>query len=351
MTYILIDPLIVMTPPDDATAEEVSIWFNNLSTWLNEALAAPFSWLHYLNATLLVQERGRFPDFKELQHLQRRYRLDINIRQISRSINDFFRDEDLDLVGHINRLDFIVESVLDSIHVQPVQFITRLPDSIQNDFYIQLANCCVCKHISLPLGRMLHIATFALPDNTRTITVSTVILAVEPDSICNEGDCITQAFPLVITPDDLPPLGDIITIWSEGEKSIVYTLQQNIRKEVSVSTMKPFAFRLGPRFIQSITERGLDTNEIVLRSIMRAAIDIVLNRAKDRKGYALHDLRLDKTADSPRRMRASDGGQAWRLKLQQSGAGWRLHYWHIPTAEGSVIEFANVCKESESEIY
>jgi hypothetical protein len=37
--------------------------------------------------------------------------------------------------------------------------------------------------------------------------------------------------------------------------------------------------------------------------------------------------------------------------IQKHGAAWRLHYWQIPTPEGSMIEFANVCKESEREIY
>ena len=46
----------------------------------------------------------------------------------------------------------------------------------------------------------------------------------------------------------------------------------------------------------------------------------------------------------------SDQAKAWRLMLQQHGAGWRLHYWKIPTHEGYVIEFANVCRESEREI-
>jgi hypothetical protein len=351
MTYILIDPLIVMTPPDDATREDVDTWFKYLSIWLSEALTAPFTWLHYLQASNLLQEHGRFPEFGELKRLQRQYRLDINISQIARGINDFFRNEDLDLTTHINGLDFIIELASDSILVQPTQFISRLPSYIHGDFYILLANCCVCKHISSPIGKKLHIATFALLDNIRTITVSTVILNAEPDSICSNGGVIIQAFPLIITPEDLPSLNDIVDVWSRGEESIVYALQQQLRKEAVAATIKPFAFRIGPRFIKSINERGLDTNEVVLRSIMRAAINVILNRAKDVKGYSLHDLRVSDTPDSPRRERAGDKGQAWRLKLQQSGAGWRLHYWQIPTSEGPLIEFANVSKESEREIY
>jgi hypothetical protein len=350
MNIVVIDPLIIMTPSDDATQEEVDSWFTNLYTWLNEALTAPFTWLHYLQAFYLMQEHGRFPDFSKLKRLQRQYHLDINISQIARHINELFRNEELDLANYIDRLNFIIEPAPNSILVQPSQFITRLPNYIQDDFYLLLANCSACQQIALPLGTKLHIATFMPPDNSKSITVSTVIQATEPESICNIGETITQTFPLIITPDDLPVLNDIVDIWGQGANSIVYTLQQLIKKETTTHG-KPFAFRLGPRFIESVNERGLDTNEIVLRSIMRAAVNVLLDNAKNIKGYSLHDLRINEAPDSPRRERASDKAQAWRLKLQQSGAGWRLHYWQIPTPEGPLIEFANIAKESESEIY
>jgi hypothetical protein len=99
-----------------------------------------------------------------------------------------------------------------------------------------------------------------------------------------------------------------------------------------------------------MNERGLDTNETLLNSFFRAAADVIADKAKDRKGYKLHKLREDKTADSPQRTRDRDQAKAWRLMLQQHGTGWRLHYWQIPTDKGFIIEFANVCKESESDI-
>lgn len=178
-----------------------------------------------------------------------------------------------------------------------------------------------------------------------------VILSAVPESICNDGDTITQTFPLLITPDDLPASNDIIDIWSQGEASIVYTLQQLLKKEATTASIHPFAFRLGLHFIKSINERGLDTNEIVLRTIMRAAVHILLDRVKDVNSYSLHEFRMNRAPNSPQKVRSDDKGKAWRLKLQQSGAGWRLHYWQIPTPEGPLIEFANVGKESEWEIY
>ena len=98
-------------------------------------------------------------------------------------------------------------------------------------------------------------------------------------------------------------------------------------------------------------ERGLGTNETMLRIIVRAASSVIADRAKDVSSYELHPFRKSETADSQQFTRDSDHARAWRLMLQKRGAGWRLHYWQTPTARGSMIEFANVCKESEREIY
>ena len=50
-------------------------------------------------------------------------------------------------------------------------------------------------------------------------------------------------------------------------------------------------------------------------------------------------------------MRGKDQASAWRIDVMKYGAGWRLHYWHIPGPDGGSIEFSNVCKESETMIY
>ena len=59
---ILIDPVIIMPPSEDATKDEVEKWLRNLTTWLEEALTAPFTWLHYKRATALLLNNGQFPD-------------------------------------------------------------------------------------------------------------------------------------------------------------------------------------------------------------------------------------------------------------------------------------------------
>ncbi|SRR6266446_10238758 len=351
MANIVIDPVIIVVPPKDASRAEVEVWVENLAIWLKEALTAPFIWLHFRQASELLEAHEQFPNFAYLKYLQQKYRLDINISQLARFVNEFFRDETLDLEDYLKRLEYVIESNVGSIIILPEQFIARLPKYIRDGLHMLLAECCACKHINHPLGQDLHIATLALVNGSREIIVSVVILDAYPDFARPADNRIAQTFPLLITPDDLLPLADIVDLWAKGEHGIIYAILQEYKRDRSNASTNPLQFRLGPHFIESVNKRELDTNEIVLRSIIRAASAVIADRAKDVSGYHLHRFRTSETADSPQLIRDSDHGKAWRLMIQKQGAGWRLQYWQIPTPAGSMIEFANVCKESEREIY
>jgi hypothetical protein len=276
------------------------------------------------------------------------------IWQIANALNAFFRgenEESIEVEAYLKSLEeYAVEFADGSVVVDPKQLVTRLPEYLYYDMHLLLAECCACKHVGHTFGQTLRIATQPLTSNFKEVTVSATVVCGLPDATFLPDTTITQNLPLLITPNDLQPLTDIIDLWSKGEYGIIYAIQQQYKKEIGV-ILESDAFRLGPRFIESVNERRLDTNEIVLNSIIRAASDVIANRAKDRKGYRLHEFRQSETADSPQFTRDGDQAKAWRLMLQKHGAGWRLQYWQIPTHKGYMIEFANVCKESEREIY
>jgi hypothetical protein len=351
MANIFVDPVIVITPPDDASKDEVEKWLTELTIWLQEALPAPFNWFHSVEATDALQDSERFPDFGVLRSLQRKYHLEINPAQIARRVHDFFRNEELDLKDHLKHLEYDIEPEIDSIAITPNQLVAGWPDAIRANLQLLLVHCCACKHIEIPFGQEMCIATLALANDMKEISVSVIILNSLPEFVRDTEYRISQAFPLIITPDDLLPLIDVVEIWAKGEQAITYAIKQQYKSGQSDPISTYPSFRLGPCFIESVNERGLDTNTILLRSIIRAAADVIADRARDISGYHLHKFRKSETPDSPQLTRDSDDAKAWRLMLQKHGAGWRLHYWQISTPEGSIIEFANICKESEREIY
>lgn len=103
MPDVFVDPVIVMTPGDNATKDEVVAWLDNLNTWLKEALSSPYEWLHSIEATNLLEGNGKFPSFATLRDLQKKFRLDISLPQLRRKIDEFFRDEERDLASKLKQ--------------------------------------------------------------------------------------------------------------------------------------------------------------------------------------------------------------------------------------------------------
>ena len=351
MANIFIDPVIVMTPSNGINREEIEGWLANLDTWLNEALSAHYTWLHSVEVTNLLQEYDRFPSFELLRRWQRSYRLDVNPVQIMKKVNEFFRNENFDLGNKLVELGYVIQPEEGSIVIQPDQFAARWTETIRDHMHLLLATTCACKYTQHSFTHELHIATLTLKDAFREIEVSAVILDAIPDFVRGADNRIMQYFPLLFTPNDLLPLINVIELWNEGEKGIRYAIDHEYKKRYQSSSGKLLEYRLGSRFIESIHEARLDTNEIVLYKIIRAAAAIIADKAKYIEAYELHWLRKSEAANSPQRVRVSDNAKAWRLMVEKQGAGWRLHYWQIPGINESVIEFSNLQKESGREIY
>jgi len=350
MVNIFVDPVIIMTPPDNQSEAEIEVWLNNLDIWLKEALTSPYIWLHSVRATDQLQSNGRFPGFELLRNWQRKYRLDINPVQLGKNVNEFFRNEDFDLKHNLDRLGFDFEVEAGSVSIIPAQFTARWPNSILEDMHWLLIATCVSKCLEHSITRELRIATLAFQHTAREIEVSAIIVDAIPDFPRNVDNTISQTFPLLFTPNDLLPLINVIELWDKGVKGLVYAIEQQFKKDWREIVSQPMQFIIGRCFIESVNDAGLDTSENMLRRIVKSAAAVIADQAKTIKGYKLHELRETEAGNSPQRTRSRDNAKAWRLMLEKHGAGWRLHYWQIPTEEGSIIEFSNVVKESDDTI-
>ncbi|MGH2496017.1 MAG: hypothetical protein ACRDIV_15090 [Ktedonobacteraceae bacterium] len=350
MPDIFVDPVIAMIPTSNVTRDGIVEWIDSLNVWLKEALSSPYVWLHSIEATDLLQDSGRFPSFEVLRHWQRKYGLDINPAQIVYKVNQFFRDDERDLGNKLEKLGFLIDAEVGSIVVQPDLFANRWLDTIHDQMYLLLTITCACKHTNHPFTRELHIATLPLPGTEKEIQITAIIVDAIPDFPRDSDNRISQTFPLLFTPDDLLPLIDVIELWDKGEQGLYYAIEHQFKKEMQGTVPQSLQFHIGHGFIESVNDAGLNTNDTVIRRIVNASAAVIADQAKHIKGYKLHELRESEAANSPQRTRNKDNAKAWRLMIGKHGAGWRMHYWQIPTEEGSIIEFSNVVKESDDTI-
>jgi hypothetical protein len=347
MADIFVDPIIVVAPAANAEGDVIVAYLDNLYKWLEEGLNSPHRWFYSNETTYQLLESGQYPHSELLQHWQRIHKIDINIHQISRLLNQFFNEE-TNLEPNLEQQGYLIEPDLASILIQPEQFSARWPTPINNAMYLLLAKLGACKHMGDSFSKELRVATLALKDTKREIEVSAKIVESVPDFAWNDQQ-FTQTFALLFTPDDLPPPTDIISLWDQGEKGMRYAIDHWYKHywKNTVPQPLPYSFRLC--FFDSINANGLNINARVLMKIVRAATDVIAEKAKDIKAYNLRQLREDKTADSKQRTRSDDNAKAWRLTLISEGAGWRMHYWQVPTPEGNFIEFANILKKHDPE--
>lgn len=347
---IFVDPVIVAIPMDETDREGIVVWLQSLEAWLTEALGAHFTWLHSTIITELLTVHGRFPSFENLRSFQRKYHLDINPSILAHKVNEFFRDPEHDLADKLENFGYLAELQNDSVVIHPELIATRWPDFIRSSMHSLLVTSCVCKQTDHLFANVLRIATLKCSDQGQEITISAVITDVIPELACKPGDTITQTFPLLFTPEDLPII-NVLELWYAGETGIMYAIELHFKKIWQKTVGLALKFSLGAHFIASVASAGLDTNDIVLRKIIRLAAAVIADQAKQIEGAKLHPLRKELAADSPQRVRRKDQATAWRLDITKHGAGWRLHYWHISDPAGESIEFSNVCKESENKIY
>lgn len=346
---IFVDPAIITTPADDESREGVETWLDVLKIWLREALSSHYQWLHLVQATDLLVNEQRFPSFELLRAWQRKYKLDINPSSILKDVNTFFRDENLDLDKKLEDLGYIVEAEKGTITIHPKQFSSRWLSCISEEMQQVFATTCACKYTEHPFAVGLQIATPSLPDDKREIVVSASIKDAIPDFPRNPDNNITQTFPLLFTPDDLPLL-DIVSHWKLGEQGIRNAIEHQYKQDW-VNLAQQLQYRIGSHFISSVNDKS-EITELLLNQIIRTMTRVIANKTKEGK-HDRHELREREESGTPQLVRASDNANAWRITLSSDGAGWRMHYWQIPGGtSGDIIEFSNILtKKDRPHIY
>jgi hypothetical protein len=351
MANILIDPVIVISPSNNASKDDVETWLNNLDLWLTEALTSPFTWLYAKEAVEELLYSDHFPSPEVLFRWQRKYRLDKNIALINAKIGIFFNSEEYNnhFDFHLEKMGYLVITRPDSVVIMPNQFVARWPDAIMNHMYELLATTCACKHNNELFAQKTRIATLKIDDVTEEIQVSTIIMEALPDFIRPVDNKINQMFPLVFTPEDLLPLFNVVECWDKGELGVKYAVKQQYKNDWQNVAAETLPYEFGAYFIDSMMSRK-DITDLILHKIIRTIAGIIANKP-DALQHKPHWYRERNESHTSQLVRESDKATAWRITITHDGAGWRMHYWLKVDSTGKVaIEFSNILTKKDSPV-
>lgn len=350
MPNFIVDPFLVTTPSLSHDDTDLKRWLLSLDSWLTESQSSPFQWRHFYECTQALFLLDRFASFLAMRPIAQRCGLDINLGQLSRRIDSFFRDEARDVRAITATKYVVMES--DSI-VSPQEFIERNEPDVQQDLIGSLL-CLACdKSVGESFASDVYIVT--MPFNSavelpESINVQGTVALTDPDDVGVRlvPPRLDENFPILFSPDDLHGALSPTEIWQGGPTEFLKAVERSAHA-VGVGTLLPV--RLGPNFWQSLISSTLGTNQSAFAKLVRLCGYISLNQART-INVDLRPLRIDSTPDSPQHVRESDSAHAWRLTITTSGIGWRMHYWHVPAQapnQTEAIELANVLRKQDDE--
>lgn len=344
MDNFVMDPLLLTCPDAKSDRIYVSTWIKALEAWLNEIESTHFNWRHFKSCTDILHGHAQAANFANLRSLSNHFHLDINVAILGRRINAFFEDESLDFMCQC-----MTEDVCPTNHgitVIPDEVILRNQLSVQSELRRSLLIISCDKATEQSFANDVCFITLPLQsDATHISVVSDVYMILPDDLIIRMGSSsVDQELPIVIAPDDL---------FSDFDGAMVFKLEQHVwSRAISSIALRSSTdvlrdFRFGNGFSDSLSESAILDNQAGLRSLFRACVAVVSDRAKHSSGLRLEQVRRSKSGTSHQNIRRSDKAKAWRATLTMGGAGWRLHYWEVPSsADGGqfTIEFHNVTR-------
>jgi len=142
--------------------------------------------------------------------------------------------------------------------------------------------------------------------------------------------------------DEFDSIGEISKLYRNPEEAVKLAVVRLRRNGVCCPTKLP-EIAAGGDFVSSIETLGLHRQPAVLDTIFQRAALATLNQLANVTGAKLHPVRTAPAADAPQ-VERPDGARLWRCMVTKTGAGYRLHFWKLPSG---AIELDSVMTESE----
>lgn len=345
MPSFVVDPILCTTPDADADAGEVARWLLALEGWLVAQNISPFEWKHLLSCTDALCETGRFPAFESLRADARRAGVDVNVGGLLQRVARFFQDAACDL--HAVTATRCVVVAEGEPAIAPPEMISRNLTEVHGPLRDGLL-CLACdKDQGEPFARKAHFVTVPLAIPAKELSIAGTVALVEPESMIRRlsGKTIRQSFPTLFSPEHLSAFNceALLAGGEVGFCALVTSVAKSLYAESS-----PVASSVGSQFWQSLMKCGITEDTFATGKLLRVCAAAVADKL-DEMSVARRPKRESESPDSAQQTRESDKAKAWRLTITKSGAGYRLHYWHVPARGEQVerIEFANVLRETD----
>jgi hypothetical protein len=349
----VVDPLLVAAPSPEQEAAELEAWFKGLQAWLDEQSVSPFTWKHFQDCSKQLEEIGRFPSFEFFKNFTLRTGLDVNIGLLSRRLSAFFQADEHALSGAITTQTTVTDQ---EPIIEPAAILERNLHDLQRNLADGLL-CLACdRAMKEPFASKVHLvsAPVALPSEEAATRVPSVrvrgkVEMTDPEAVKDKlpGGQVDQSIPMLFSPCDLDRFVTSTDFFDAQEGGFSAFVKRLAQARHPGDEALPCS--LGTEFWGSLEASAIRTDSSAMEKLMRVLAAVVTNNAKD-GGGDLRQVRENEAGASSQLQRKRDQAGAWRLTVSSGGAGWRLHYWHIPPKPGqsASIEFSLVLRKQDA---
>ncbi|MFS8067096.1 MAG: hypothetical protein ACMG6S_12055 [Byssovorax sp.] len=346
MPSFVVDPILCTTPEIDAAPSEVARWLAALEAWLVALEGSPFAWRHFLGCTEALVEIGRFASFDRVRAAVKRAEVDVNVGKLLQRISRFFQDEARDLQAITAAKCAVVAEVEPTI--APPELLTRNLPEARGALRDGLL-CLACdKMAGEAFAKDSRLVTSPFADGVKEVSVAGTVELTDPESMMARlsSQALRASFPSLFSPGDLFAFNrEALLAGGEGGFcALVRTIAL-----ASYPGSQPLASSLGSQLWKSLEKSGILEDALATGKLLRICSATLADRLEE-LNVGRRPKRETDAADSAQQTRGSDKAKAWRLTITKAGAGYRLHYWHVPARgdeQAEQIEFANVLRETD----
>jgi hypothetical protein len=347
MPSFVVDPILCTTPDEDE-ASALGQWLEALGGWLDAVERSPFEWKHVYPCTRVLFEVGRFPAFETLRRAQSLAGIDLNTGGLLRRITRFFQNQEHDIRCVTAAQCVVVEGGAPVI--EPAALLARNLPEVRDPFTEGLL-CLACdKAAGERFAADAHIVTLPLAGSAKEVAVVAAVGLVDPEQLAVrlKSATLDEHFPLVFSPEDLSRF-HCEALLAGGEEKLSVLIRTIAGSVYAGSPLLDVT--IGRHFWQSLNKTGILEDTFATGKLLRVCAGVIAERL-DTLNVDRRPKRTTIAGDSPQQVRKSDKAKAWRLTITKAGAGYRLHYWHVP-GEGEQrgqIELANVLRETDEPV-
>jgi hypothetical protein len=344
----VVDPLLSTVPDPSATSDEARRLLEELDAWLAAVEGSPFPWRHVLACTRALEENGRFPTFTSLRDARQAAGSDINIAALLRHLTRFFQDEARDLLAETaTRCAVVAEPVP---RIAPPELVGRnLPEI--GGFLRDALLCLACdKAAGERFATEAHLVTRPFAEAAHAIVVEGTVDLIEPEGMSRQmgGQALAQKLPAVFSPAELTEFHyeAVLAGGAEHLPALVSSIAATTYPGAPL-----LALIAGSQLWRSLQRCGMMENRFAVEKLLKICAALIAGRSNE-LNVERRPLRETQAADSPQRTRPADNAKAWRVTVTDTGAGYRLHYWHRPVGQHGVeqIELANALRERDPKV-